>query len=142
MVAENYFEHPSSGCRVSYETILEAMRAKEMESYQMSLVGDDRAALIAAVNQGIDSHLEIVDAKCVAGKRSFKASQDARHWKAGDEVVYQRTLEGDVPAEFLPTLIRRLAEADDEVSQSLAGDILSTLDIDEYSGKFEPDLDD
>jgi hypothetical protein len=112
--------------------------------FSMSLVGDaEKEAVMLAVNQGIDAHLEA----CYVpergdsyrqGKRTTKATEDSEFWKKGDELVLARTLECVVSVESLPVLIRRLLEMDsgdasddgvDDAANSLASGICGCLDI-------------
>jgi hypothetical protein len=135
MPHDNYFEHPSSssGTHVSYTTVRLAME-KELgkKPYHMSLTSQDEIrAVIDCVNAGIDSHLEA----CFCPDRGDKYETGNR--KVGNRIVLQ-TLECEISAESLPTLLRRLSEIDFEDSneaQSLVSDILTTLGVDEY-GKY------
>jgi hypothetical protein len=82
-----------------------------LKPYSMSLVGEDKAACIAAVNQGIDAYLQA----CFIPER-------------GDS--YRDTgyrLECVVSPESLPVLVRRLMESGDETG--LASGICQTLEI-------------
>ena len=116
---------------VSYEAVRAAM---DGEPYSMSLTDtDDIRAVIKAVNQGIDSHLEA----CFCPDRGDRYEGGNR--KAG-KLVICRTLECCVSPESLPVLLRRLFElgGDEEVvdaAMSLGSDILLTLGFDEY-GQF------
>jgi hypothetical protein len=127
------FQHPSSLCPVSYDTIQRAIEETDSDPFEMSIVDQDEANAVAAVvNQGIDSHLEAVCGDIHQGKRSITATEDTDHWKSGDELILARTLEGSIPSQFLPTLIRRLAELDSpycDAATSLASDILYVLGI-------------
>jgi hypothetical protein len=106
------------------------------EPLTMSLTDDyEIKAVVAAVNEGIDSRLEA----CYCPDRGD--SYEGGDRRAG-KLVLCRTLECVVSVESLPTLLRRLCESDlggDEEVQSegsrLACDILSVLGINEY-GKF------
>lgn len=116
---------------VSYEAVRAAMGG---EPYTMSLTDSDEIrAVIGAVNQGIDSHLEA----CFCPARGDRYEGGSR--KAG-KLVLCRTLECCVSIESLPTLLRRLFELDGpqemvDAAMSLAGDILLTLGFNEY-GQF------
>lgn len=116
---------------VSYEAVRAAMGG---EPYTMSLTGtDDIRAVIEAVNQGIDAHLEA----CFCPDRGDSYEGGSR--KAG-RLTLCRTLECCISVESLPTLLRRLFELDGDeetvdAAMSLAGDILLTLGFDEY-GQF------
>jgi hypothetical protein len=116
---------------VSYKAVRNAM---DGEPYTMSLTGTDEIrAVIEAVNQGIDSHLEA----CFCPDRGDRYEGGSR--KAG-KLTICRTLECCVSVESLPTLLRRLFELDgDEVTveaaTSLGSDILMTLGFNEY-GQF------
>ena len=118
--------HTDSGT-VAYDAVRKAM---EGEPYTMSLTGTDEIrAVVEAVNQGIDSHLEA----CFCPDRGDRYEGGAR--KAG-KLILCRTLECCVSVESFPVLLRRLFEldADDDVVDaaiSLARDILMTLGFDE-----------
>lgn len=88
-----------------------AICAQAPIAYDMTLVGEDAKAAHAAVNQGIDSHLEACNVP--ARGDSFK--------------VNGSRLECVVSRESLPVLVRRLLEAGDE--NGLASGICSTLGI-------------
>lgn len=116
---------------VPYEIIRMAMGG---EPYTMSLTDTSEIrAVILAVNQGIDSHLEA----CYCPDRGDRFEGGER--KAG-RLVLCHTLECSVSAESLPVLLRRLFEidADPEImdaAASLGSDILMTLGINEH-GQF------
>ena len=118
---------------VDYETIRQAMAG---EPFTMSLTDTDEIkAVIAAVNEGIDSHLEA----CYCPDRGDRYEGGKR--RAG-KLVLCRTLECVVSVESLPTLLRRLCESDlggdpdvQAEGNRLAGDILMVLGINEY-GEF------
>lgn len=121
-----------TGCgSVSYEAVRAAM---DGSPYTMSLTGTDEIrAVIEAVNQGIDAHLEA----CFCPDRGDSYEGGSR--KAG-KLTLCRTLECCVSVESLPTLLRRLFELDGDeetvdAAMSLGGDILLTLGFDEY-GQF------
>jgi hypothetical protein len=115
---------------VDYETIRKAM---DGEAFTMSLTDTDEIkAVIEAVNEGIDGHLEA----CFCPDRGDRYEGGQR--KAG-KLVMCRTLECVVSVESLPTLLRRLCESelggDPDVQAEgnrLAGDILLVLGINEY----------
>ena len=87
---------------VDYETVRMAMNG---EPFTMSLTDDDEIkAVVAAVNQGIDAHLEA----CYCPDRGDKYEGGKR--KAG-KLVLCRTLECAVSPESLPTLLRRLCDS-------------------------------
>ena len=119
--------HAGSGT-VMYEAVRKAMGGKP---YTMSLTdtGEIRA-VVKAVNQGIDSHLEA----CFCPERGDRFEVGKR--TAGNRILCQ-TLECCVSRESLPVLLRRLYEldTDDEhvadAAMSLASDILLTLGFDE-----------
>lgn len=119
--------HTDNGI-VAYDAIRKAM---DGEPYTMSLTGtDDIRAVIEAVNQGIDSHLEA----CFCPDRGDRYEGGAR--KAGN-LTLCRTLECCVSIESFPVLLRRLFElhADDDVmdaAMSLGDAILMTLGFDEF----------
>ena len=113
-------------CSFSYEPIRKAMNG---ESFTMSLTDvDEIEAVIAAVNQGIDSHLEA----CFCPERGDEYSGGTR--KAG-RLVLCRTLDCTISPESLPVLLRRLLDGDDEAGYRLANDILCVLGFNE-DGKF------
>lgn len=121
----------TGSAEITYETVRRAMNG---EPYTMSLTGQDEVqAVILAVNQGIDSHLEA----CYCPDRGDRFEGGER--KAG-RLVLCHTLECSVSAESLPVLLRQLFEidADPEITDaaaSLGSDILMTLGINEY-GEF------
>lgn len=116
----------------------------------MSLPGEsEQKAVIAAVNQGIDSYLEIC--YCAErgdsferGERSFIAQSDgpfidgAFKWRKGDKVVHTVTLECKISPASMPTFIRRLMTLPDKVGDSVreAGESLAS-DICEHHLKIE-----
>jgi hypothetical protein len=111
---------------VTYETIRQAMNG---EPFTMSLTDTDEIkAVIVAVNEGIDSHLEA----CCCPDRGDRFDGGTR--KAG-KLVICRTMECSVSPESLPVLLRRLSELDGEAGMRLASDILMVLGINEY-GEF------
>lgn len=119
--------HTGSGT-VTYKAVRKAMGG---ESYTMSLTDSDEIrAVVEAVNQGIDSHLEA----CFCPDRGDRFEGGKR--KAG-KLTLCHTLECCVSPESLPVLLRRLFEldTDNDAAMSLAGDILMTLGFDEY-GQF------
>jgi hypothetical protein len=115
---------------VDYETIRTAVAN---EPFTMSLTDEDEIkAVIAAVNEGIDSHLEA----CYCPDRGDRYEGGRR--KAG-KLVLCRTLDCTVSPESLPTLLRRLCESDlggdvevQAEGNRLASDILMCLGINEY----------
>ena len=116
--------HTGNGT-VTYKAVRSAM---DGQPYTMSLTGTDEIrAVVDAVNQGIDSHLEA----CFCPQRGDSYEGGKR--KAG-RLTLCRTLECVVSPESLPVLLRRLFEGDD-AGMTLAGDILMTLGFDEY-GQF------
>jgi hypothetical protein len=115
---------------VTYDAVHKAMGD---EPYTMSLTDTNEIkAVVAAVNQGIDSHLE---ACYCPGRDRFEVGK-----RTAGKLVLCHTLECRVSPESLPILLRRLYELDteEEVSEagvSLADAILLTLGFDEY-GQF------
>ena len=108
---------------VTYKAVQEAMNG---EPFTMSLTDSDEIkAIIAAVNQGIDGHLEA----CYCPDRGDRYDGGKR--KAG-KLVLCRTLECVVSSESLPVLLRRLSDLDDEAGPRLASDILTVLGFNEY----------
>jgi hypothetical protein len=104
------------------------------EPYTMSLTDTaEIKAVIEAVNQGIDSHLE-----------ACNCPERGDHYEGGKrmagKLILCHTLECHISPESLPVLLRRLCELDTtedvaEAGMSLASDMLMTLGIDEY-GQF------
>ena len=114
---------------VTYQTIRKAM---DRATFTMSLVEEDEIrAVVLAVNQGIDSHLEA----CFCPDRGDSYEGGKR---LAGKLVMCRTLECTVSEESLPVLLRRLCESDlgDSETESagtrLARDILYVLGINEY----------
>lgn len=115
---------------VSYETVRKAMNG---EPFPMSLTDTGEIhAVIAAVNEGIDGHLEA----CYCPQRGDRYEGGKR--KVG-KLALCRTLECCVSVESLPTLLRCLCELDlggdtevDSAGMRLASDILLVLGINEY----------
>ena len=117
---------------VDYDTI---RRAMANEPFTMSLTDSDEIkAVVAAVNEGIDAHLEA----CYCPDRGDRYEGGKR--RAGKLVLCQ-TLECVVSVESLPVLRRRLSESDlsdpevEAEGNRLAGDILMVLGVNEY-GEF------
>ena len=118
---------------VTYETIRQAMGN---DPFTMSLTDTDEIkAVISAVNERIDGHLQA----CFCPDRGDKYEGGKR--KAG-KLVLCRTLECSISPESLPVLLRRLCESElggDSETQSagnqLASDILMCLGFNEY-GEF------
>ncbi len=112
--------HTGSGS-VTYKAV---RRAMEGQPYTMSLTDTDEIhAVVAAVNQGIDAHLEA----CFCPQRGDRFSGGKR---TAGRLTLCRTLECVVSPESLPVLLRRLCEGDD-AGMTLADDILMTLGFDE-----------
>jgi hypothetical protein len=108
--------------RISYEAIREAMGG---EPYTMNLTGESIPAVVTAVNQGIDSHLEA----CYR--------DGDRYTHARRPIINEPCLDCVVSPESLPVLLRRLCEAElagegGEEARCLASDILYTLGFNEY----------
>jgi len=116
---------------VDYQTVRQAMAG---EPFTMSLVNSDEIrAVVAAVNEGIDTHLEA----CYCPDRGDWYSHDCRVIaKTESGTCGIRTLECSVSSESMPTLLRRLCESDLgdawEAGMSLATSILLVLGINEY----------
>jgi hypothetical protein len=104
------------------------------EHYTMSLTDTaEIKAVIAAVNQGIDAHLEA----CYCPGRGDRYEGGGR--MAG-KLVLCHSLDCHISPESLPVLLRRLYELDTtedvaDAATSLADAILMTLGFDEY-GQF------
>ena len=122
------FIHTGSGT-VTYETVRKAMGG---DLYPMSLTDTKRIrAVVEAVNQGIDSHLEA----CSCPDRGDRFDGGKR---TVGKLTVCRTLECSVSPKSLPILLRRLFELDTEkdiadAGRTLAGDILLTLGLEEYA---------
>lgn len=113
--------HTGSGT-VTYKAVRKAM---DGQPYTMSLTDTDEIrAVLAAVNQGIDSHLQACF--CPQLGDSFHGGK-----RTAGRLTLCRTLECVVSPESLPVLLRRLCEGDD-AGMRLAGDILMTLGFDDY----------
>jgi hypothetical protein len=97
--------------------------AAPIEGYTMSLVGEDGSAVITAVNQGIDAHLEACFVPDRGDRYGGLAAQDTAKKVPGNR------LECLVSPESLVTLVRRLMQADDPAAESLAAGICQTLDL-------------
>lgn len=118
---------------------LKAALQKKMQyrkkPFTASLVGEDEiAAVTAAVNQGIDAHLEACYVpqrgdRYERGERFFIATVDGPKWKKGDRVVHTVTMECSISPESLPVLVRRLMESGDDAGESLARSICDVLGI-------------
>jgi len=110
------------GQTILYDTVREAM---DEQHYPMQLVGDAAKAVEAAVNIGIDSHLE----GCF-----MPVLGDNFEWKTlpiGKKVTTTK-LHCKVSKGSLPVLLRRLYEVEGELREEacrLADDILSTLGL-------------
>ncbi len=89
----------------------------------MSLVGEDRQVIIAAVNQGIDSHLEA----CFVPERGDRFRLHTPPGTRGS--ISGPRLECQLSPESLPVLVRRLLGSGEEQAESLAASICQTLDI-------------
>lgn len=115
---------------VSYDTIRKAM---DGEPFTMSLTDTDEVrAVIQAVNEGIDGHLQA----CYCPERGDHYGGGQR--KAG-KLVLCHSLDCRISPESLPVLLRRLCESEfggdtdlQSVAMSLADDILMVLGFNEY----------
>ncbi len=86
-----------------------------MEFYSIELVLENAQLVIAAVNQGIDAHLQAV-------------TDSTFEWSTNNKLICK------VAPKDLGVIIRRLLESDDDVieaSENLVHDIVGTLGIDE-----------
>ena len=121
------YEIETGSGAVTYDAVRSTM---DGEIYTMSLTDTDEIrAVIAAVNQGIDSHLEA----CYCPGRGDSYELGTR---TAGKLVLCRTLECRVSPESLTVLLRRLYELDTdediaEAGMSLADAILLTLGFDE-----------
>jgi hypothetical protein len=113
---------PISFSAIWSERLKQAIDERSIEPYPIACWpnSEDHQALAAAVNVGIDSHLEAVHFTVDTDRRGAP-----RYWIAADSlsVLIRRLLDGDSDLE---------AAADDElweVQQSLASGICSTLGI-------------
>ncbi len=124
--------HTGSGA-VSYEAIRNVMNG---EPFTMTLTDTDEIrAVIAAVNEGIDAHLQA----CYCPERGDRYEGGTR--KVG-RLVLCRTLNCHVSPTSLPVLLRRLSESEfggdtkiQLAGMQLADDILYVLGVNEY-GEF------
>jgi len=103
-------------CSITYEAVRSAM---DGEPFKMSLTGDDEVAVMEAVNQGIDSHLEV----CYTPDYGDSYEKEERRTKSGK--VHTVALSCTVSEESLPVLLRRLFENGDE--SGIGGSILMSL---------------
>ena len=103
-------------CEISYEAVRSAM---DGEPFTMSLVWEDATAVMEAVNQGIDSHLET----CYMSDYGDSYEKEERRTKSGK--VHTVALSCTVSEESLPVLLRRLFEDGDE--SGIGSDILTSL---------------
>jgi hypothetical protein len=115
---------------VNYDTVRQAMNGRP---FAMSLTDTDEIrVVIAAVDQGIDSHLEA----CFCPGRGDRYQGGKR--KAGKLILCQ-TLECSVSPESLPVLLRRLCESElggdtdlQIAAMSLVDDILMVLGFNQF----------
>ena len=98
-------------------------KAAPKRGYSMSLVGEDRQKVIAAVNQGIDSYLEACFVPGRGDSFRLQTPPGIRGRISGPR------LECRVSPRSLPVLIRRLMESGDEQAESLASSMCQTLEI-------------
>jgi hypothetical protein len=107
----------NNGVEHTYDAVQKAQGA---DLYSMELVGRiDIEAMMAAVNQGIDSHLEA----CFIRERGDQFEHRER--KVGSRCV-GHVLACKISQESMPVLLRRLFEGQ-EPDQRLAQDILDNL---------------
>ena len=102
---------------------VELGKAAPQRGYTMSLVGEDRQAVIAAVNQGIDAQLEACFVPARGDRFRLQTPPGIRGRISGPR------LECHVSPPSLPVLLRRLLESGDENAESLAASICQTLEI-------------
>ena len=102
-------EFQNNNCAtITYDVVYKANGDKQ---FTLSLTDrEEYMAVLAAVKQGIDSHLEA----CFIPDRGDKYEWGER--KAGKSVLC-RTLECSISPESLPVLIRRLFESGDEAGE-------------------------
>lgn len=85
------------------------------DGYNISTMSEIEFKVIAdAINQGIDSHLEVI---------SNRSTHEIRPQKLGNRAYFC------IHPEELHVLVRRLMKSENEVAESLASDICSTLGI-------------
>jgi len=89
----------------------------------MRLVGEDQPTVIAAINQGINPHLEACYVPAGADRFRLQTPPGIRGRISGPR------LECRVSPQSLPVLIRRLMESGDNQAESLASSICQTLEI-------------
>lgn len=134
-VDEEYFQHPSSGRRVTYTAIREAIAKTGQQFFPMTLTSSDEInAVIKAVNQGIDSHLDACN--CPSLGDAYRHGHRAVNGK-----VICTTLECRVSAASLPVLLRRLTEIpydEDDEAASLVASILYVLGFDDCGNYIGP----
>ena len=106
---------------ITYKMIREAMRGP----YPMTIADRDEAqAVVDAVNQGIDSHLE---ACYVANRGDVYEPEDTFVGKGKSRKLLARKLRCVVSVESFPTLLRRLSEQADEGNEAAENLLLSIL---------------
>ena len=98
-------------------------KAAPQRGYAMSLAGEDRQKVIAAVNQGIDARLEACFMPTRGDRFQVQTPAGIRGRISGTR------LECQVSPQSLPVLIRRLMESGDETAESLAASICQTIEI-------------
>ena len=101
----------------------EISKVAPQRGYTMSLVGEDRQTVIAAVNQGIDAHLEACFVPARGDRFRWRTPAGIRGRISGPR------LECNVSPASLPVLIRRLMESGEDGAESLAASICQTLEI-------------
>ena len=97
--------------------------AAPKRGYSMSLVGEDQPTVIAAVNQGIDAHLEACYVPARGDSFRLQTPPGIRGRISGPR------LECRLSAQSLPVLVRRLMESEDEQAESLASSMCQTMGI-------------
>lgn len=105
------------GNEYTYDEIRELMD----EPFTMELVEEEAELVKAAVNQGIDSHLEA----CFIPDRGD--SYEVKDYKTSSGKVISRKLACRVSKESLPVLLRRLFESNNETAWQLGHDIIQSL---------------
>ena len=117
--------------RITYQMIRDAMHGKP---YPMELVGVEAQAVLDAVNQGIDAHLEACN---IVG-------QDRYEWgerRTAGGVVHTVFLGCEVSVASLPVLLRRLYErSGEDRGDATPADIAETLCVDILDSIGFPDL--
>jgi hypothetical protein len=117
MVRENETFRTTEGIVIQYKQIQDCIA----EPYEMTLTGEDTAAIQDAISLGIDGRLQA----CYVPSRG-----DKYEWGPHDSC--NTTLQIAVSGESMPILLRRLFEGKRECGYQLAKDIMDDLGLDDY----------